>query len=126
MAKTEYTPEETRYIEKYNGTVESPGCKQNHILSRLPAPDYAPLPDLHLVDLPLQWTMSESGDHIIFALSHLRHCLTVYTLEDGSSKRNGIGWQRKLVGISIFMGGESSRGITEVQSAGKPIDSVAK
>ena len=44
-----------------------PDPTQNHILSALPAKDLERLlPDLKLVDMPLGWTLSESGDHVNF------------------------------------------------------------
>ena len=103
------------------GTVASPEPKQNHILASLPAPDYARLlPDLHLVDMPLRWTMSESGDHINFLHFPISGIVSlIYTLEDGSSSETALVGNEGLVGISIFMGGESMPSSTEVQSAGK-------
>ncbi len=87
------------------GTVASPEPKQNHILASLPAQDYARLlPDLHLVDMPLRWTMSESGDHINFLHFPISGIVSlIYTLEDGSSSETALVGNVGLVGISIFM-----------------------
>ncbi|MDO9049815.1 MAG: Crp/Fnr family transcriptional regulator [Methylobacter sp.] len=94
--------------------------KQNCILAALPAKDYERLlPDLEFVEMPLGWTMSESGDHEKFV-----HFLTsgivslIYSLEDGSSSETALVGNEGIVGISIFMGGESMPTSTEVQSAG--------
>jgi hypothetical protein len=44
-----------------------PDPKRNSMLASLPAKDYERLlPDLELVEMPLGWTMSESGDHVNF------------------------------------------------------------
>lgn len=97
-----------------------PDPKQNQILAALPTEDYKRLlPDLELVELPLGWVMSESGDHVNFL--HFPICGIVslmYTLEDGSSSEIALVGNEGMVGISIFMGGESMPTSTEVQSAG--------
>ncbi|MDD2670316.1 MAG: Crp/Fnr family transcriptional regulator, partial [Zoogloea sp.] len=84
-----------------------PDPKLNRMLASLPAKDYARLlPDLELVEMPLGWTMSESGDHV-----HYLHFPTsgivslIYSLEDGSSSETALVGNEGLVGISIFMGG---------------------
>jgi CRP-like cAMP-binding protein len=94
--------------------------KRNLILAALPAADFERLlPDLEFVPMPLGWTMSESGDHVDFL-----HFLTagivslIYDLEDGSSSEIALVGNEGLIGISIFMGGESLPSSTMVQSAG--------
>ena len=95
--------------------------KQNRILAALPAKDYERLlPDLELVDMPLGWTMSESGDHVNFLHFPISGIVSLmYSLEDGSSSETALVGNEGMVGISIFMGGESMPTSTEVQSAGK-------
>ncbi|WP_370653896.1 Crp/Fnr family transcriptional regulator [Undibacterium sp.] len=95
--------------------------KQNRILAALPAKDYERLlPDLELVDMPLGWTMSESGDHVNFLHFPISGIVSlIYSLEDGSSSETALVGNEGMVGISIFMGGESMPTSTEVQSAGK-------
>lgn len=97
-----------------------PDPKQNQILAALPAEDYARLlPDLELVELPLGWIMSESGDHVNFLHFPISGIVSlIYTLEDGSSSEIALVGNEGMVGISIFMGGESMPTSTEVQSAG--------
>ena len=104
-----------------HGPVSTPDPKQNHILASLPAKDYARLlPELVLVEMPLQWTMSESGDHVNFLHFPIAGIVSlIYTLEDGSSSETALVGNEGLVGISIFMGGESMPSSTEVQSAGQ-------
>jgi len=98
-----------------------PEPRQNRILASLPAKDYARLlPDLKLVEMPLRWTVSESGDHVNFLHFPISGIVSlIYTLEDGSSSETALVGSEGLVGISIFMGGESMPTSTEVQSAGQ-------
>lgn len=97
-----------------------PDPKQNFMLASLPAKDYARLlPDLELVEMPLGWTMSESGDHVNYLHFPTSGIVSlIYSLEDGSSSETALVGNEGLVGISIFMGGESMPTSTEVQSAG--------
>lgn len=94
--------------------------KQNRILAALPAQDYERLlPHLELVEMPLGWTLSASGDHVNFLHFPIAGVVSlIYTLEDGSSSETALVGREGLVGISIFMGGESMPTSTEVQSAG--------
>lgn len=97
-----------------------PDPKQNRILAALPAQDYERLlPDLELIEMPLGWTMSESGDHVNFLHFPTSGIVSlIYSLEDGSSSETALVGDEGMVGISIFMGGESMPTSTEVQSAG--------
>ncbi len=97
-----------------------PDPKLNHVLASLPAKDYERLlPDLELVEMPLGWTMSESGDHVNYLHFPTSGIVAlIYSLEDGSSSETALVGNEGLVGISIFMGGESMPTSTEVQSAG--------
>ncbi len=93
----------------------------NHILAALPEADYQRLlPDLQLVPLPRGWTMLESGDHV----DHIHFPISgivslIYALENGSSSQIVLVGNEGMVGISIYMGGESMPTATEVQSAGQ-------
>jgi CRP-like cAMP-binding protein len=97
-----------------------PDPKLNSILASLPAKDYERLlPDLEPVEMPLRWTMSESGDHVNYLHFPTSGVVSlIYSLEDGSSSETALVGNEGLVGISIFMGGESMPTSTEVQSAG--------
>lgn len=97
-----------------------PDPTQNRILAALPAKDLERLlPDLKLVEMPVGWTMSESGDHVNFLHFPVSGIVSlIYALEDGSSSEIALVGNEGMVGISIFMGGESMPSSTEVQSAG--------
>src|SRR5471030_1468983 len=94
--------------------------KQNHLLSALPEADYARLlPDLELTPMPLEWAVYESGDrmsYLYFPTSSIVSLL--YVMESGASAEIAVSGNEGLVGISLFMGGESTPSRAVVQSAG--------
>jgi len=94
--------------------------KQNLILSALPKVDYERLlPDLELVEMPLGWKLSESGDHVNFLHFPTSGIVSlIYDLENGASSEVALVGNEGLVGISIFMGGDSMPSSTAVQSRG--------
>lgn len=121
-----FSPEEPTVMSKAITENDSnadpkPDPKHNRILAALPAKDYERLlPDLELVDMPLGWTLSESGDHVNFLHFPISGIVSLmYVLEDGSTSETALVGNEGMVGISIFMGGESMPSSTEVQSPGK-------
>lgn len=99
---------------------ESPTPQQNHLLAALSAGMQRRLfPHLELVSLPLGKVLYESGDtlrHVYFPTNAIVSLL--YVMESGASAEISVVGNDGLIGIALFMGGEStlSRGI--VQSAG--------
>jgi CRP-like cAMP-binding protein len=93
---------------------------QNHLLAALPATDYARLlPDLELIPMPLGWAVYEAGSqmgYLYFPTTSIVSLL--YVMENGSSAEIAITGNEGLVGISLFMGGESTPSRAVVQSAG--------
>ena len=106
--------------KKMQAPLVPPDPKKNRILAALPAKDYERLlPDLELIEMALGWTLSESGDHVNFLHFPISGIVSlIYTLENGSSSETALVGNEGLVGISIFMGGESMPTSTAVQSAG--------
>jgi CRP-like cAMP-binding protein len=94
--------------------------KQNHLLAALPAADYARLlPDLELTPLALGWAVYESGGHMGFVYFPITAIISLlYVMENGASAEIAITGNEGLVGISLFMGGESTPSRAVVQSAG--------
>ena len=94
--------------------------KQNHLLAALPPTDYVRLlPDLELIPMPLGWAVYESGDkmgYVYFPTTCIISLL--YVTESGASAEIAITGNCGLVGISLFMGGESTPSRAVVQSAG--------
>jgi CRP-like cAMP-binding protein len=93
---------------------------QNDLLAALPASDYQRLlPDLELVPLPLGMAVYESGgtlDYVYFPTDCIVSLL--YVLEDGASAEIAVVGHEGLVGVALFMGGESTSSRAVVQSAG--------
>jgi CRP-like cAMP-binding protein len=94
--------------------------KQNHILDALPDVDYARLlPDLELLSLPLGTAVYESGGklgYVYFPTTSIVSLL--YVMENGASAEIAVTGNEGLVGISLFMGGETTPSRAVVQSAG--------
>jgi CRP-like cAMP-binding protein len=96
------------------------GPKQNYLLAALPALDYARLlPDLGLISMPLGWALCESGGHMEYVYFPTTSIVSMlYVMENGASGEIAVTGNEGLVGISLFMGGESTPSRTVVQSAG--------
>jgi len=94
--------------------------KQNHILAALPAEDYTRLlPELEVTPMPLGWAVYESGGHMSYVYFPTNSIVSLlYVMEDGASAEIAIVGNCGLVGISLFMGGESTPSRAVVQSAG--------
>ena len=94
--------------------------RQNQLLAALPAGELERLrPTLELTPLPLGHVLYEAGtqlQHVYFPTTCIISLL--YVMEDGHSAEIAIIGNEGIVGVALFMGGEttSSRGI--VQSAG--------
>src|SRR5471032_2261953 len=94
--------------------------KQNHLLAALPAADYTRLAaDLELTPMPLGWAVYESGGHMGYLYFPTTSIVSLlYVMESGASAEIAITGNEGLVGISLFMGGESTPSRAVVQSAG--------
>ena len=94
--------------------------KQNHLLAALSATDYARLlPDLELTAMPLGRVVYEAGGqmgYLYFPTTSIVSLL--YVMENGASAEIAITGNDGLVGISLFMGGETTPSRAVVQSAG--------
>jgi CRP-like cAMP-binding protein len=90
-------------------------------LACLPAAEWSRWsPQLEAVELPLGRVLYESG----VALSHVYFPTTaiislLYVMEDGASAEIAVVGNEGIVGVSLFMGGESTPSRAVVQSAGK-------
>lgn len=93
---------------------------QNHLFRWIPIPEWERIvPHLERVDLPLGKVLYEPGvkmGHIYFPSTAIVSLL--YALENGSSAEIAVVGCEGLVGISIFMGGDSTSSRAVVQSAG--------
>ncbi|EEG09616.1 Crp/Fnr family transcriptional regulator [Pseudogulbenkiania ferrooxidans] len=99
---------------------ETPTPQQNHLLAALPAEVLNRLiPYLELEELPLGKVLYESGDalrHVFFPTDAIVSLL--YVMESGASAEISVVGNEGLVGIAVFMGGESTPSRAIVQSAG--------
>lgn len=95
--------------------------KQNHLLAALPEAEWTRwLPQLESVALPLGKVVYESGDvqsHVYFPTTAIVSLL--YVMENGASAEIAVVGNEGVVGISLFMGGESTTSRAVVQSAGR-------
>ncbi len=95
--------------------------RSNHLLAALPEAEWQRwLPLLERVDMPLGMVMYESGrvlSHVYFPTTAIVSLL--YVMEDGASAEIAVVGNEGLVGISLFMGGDSTPSRAVVQSAGQ-------
>src|SRR5450756_3117476 len=91
--------------------------KQNHLLAALPAADYTRLtPDLELTPMPLGWAVYESGGQLSYLYFPTTSIVSLlYVMENGASAEIAVTGNEGLVGISLFMGGESTLSRAVVQ-----------
>jgi CRP-like cAMP-binding protein len=94
--------------------------KQNRLLAALSTADYARLLlDLEPIAMPLGMVLYESGGHLSFLYFPTSSIVSLlYVMESGASAEIAITGNEGLVGISLFMGGESTPSRAVVQSAG--------
>ena len=94
--------------------------RKNQLLAALPAAEWQRWqPLLEATELPLGHVMYESGrtlGHVYFPTTAIVSLL--YVMEDGASAEIAVVGNEGLVGISLFMGGESTPSRAVVQSAG--------
>jgi CRP-like cAMP-binding protein len=94
--------------------------KQNRLLAALPATDLLRLlPHLERVLLPLGAVIYESGGeqaHVYFPASGIVSLL--YVMKDGAAAEIAVVGNEGVVGIALFMGGQTTPSRAVVQSAG--------
>ena len=102
--------------------------RQNKVLGALhPAERERIFPHLQLVPMPLGKIVYESGDalrHVYFPADCIVSLL--YVMRDGASAEISVVGNEGLVGVALFMGGETTPSRAIVQSAGKAYRLIAK
>jgi CRP-like cAMP-binding protein len=92
----------------------------NHLLAAMPPSDRERIaPYATLIELPLGQVIYESGgrlEYVYFPTTAIVSLL--YVMEDGASAEIAIVGNEGLVGIALFMGGETTPSRAVVQSAG--------
>ena len=94
--------------------------QQNHLLAALPPAEFARLsPQLELVSMRLGEVLYESGSrmaHVYFPTTSIVSLL--HMLENGASAEIAVVGNEGILGISLFMGGETTPSRAVVQSSG--------
>ena len=95
--------------------------KENRLLAAMPGADYHALaPSLEHVAMPLGEAVYESGGpqgYVYFPTDSIVSLL--YVLADGATAEIAVTGNEGLVGIALFMGGETTPSRAVVQSAGE-------
>jgi CRP-like cAMP-binding protein len=108
--------------------LESAEPRNNFLLAALPDPEWERWqPLLEQVEMPLGQVLYESGatlTHVYFPTTAIVSLL--YVMENGASAEIAVVGNEGLVGISLFMGGESTPSRAVVQSAGQGLRLQAK
>jgi len=98
----------------------STGARKNLLLAALPDNEWQRWqPQLESVTMPLGQVVYESGatlSHVYFPTTAIVSLL--YVMENGASAEIAVVGHEGIVGISLFMGGESTSSRAVVQSAG--------
>ena len=93
---------------------------QNHLLDALPASDYERLAShLELIPMGLGDVLYESGSHLRYVYFPTTSIISLlYVMEDGASAEIAIVGNEGILGISLFMGGDTTPSSAVVQTAG--------
>lgn len=98
-----------------------PDPRNNKLLAALPEAEWQILlPQLERVELPLAKVICEPGcilNHVYFPTTAIISIL--YVMENGDSTEISVVGNEGVIGISLFLGGESTTTRTVVQSAGE-------
>jgi CRP-like cAMP-binding protein len=98
----------------------SPSPKENRLLAALPDAEWQRwLAQFEAVEMPLGQVLYEPGttlSHVYFPTTAIVSLL--YVMENGASAEIAVVGNEGVVGISLFMGGESTPSRAVVQSAG--------
>jgi hypothetical protein len=100
---------------------ESHNPRQNHLLAALPVSEWDRItPDLELTQLHLGEVLYESGNE----LQHVHFPTTggivslLYVMADGASAEIAVVGDEGIIGVALFMGGETMPNRAVVQSGG--------
>jgi CRP-like cAMP-binding protein len=94
--------------------------KQNHLLASLPVEIFERIfPHLELISMPLGEVLYESGGQLQYVYFPTTAIVSLhYLLESGASAEiSGVG-NEGVLGISLFMGGNTTPSLATVQTAG--------
>ena len=94
--------------------------RQNHLLAALPPPEFERFrPHLEVTRLALGQVLYESGAELRYVYFPTDSIISLlYVLADGASAEIAVVGNDGLIGIALFMGGETTPNRAVVQSAG--------
>jgi CRP-like cAMP-binding protein len=94
--------------------------RQNHLLRALPAEESDRLlPHLELVAMPLGKVLYESGSQLRYVYFPTTSIVSLlYVMADGASAEIAVVGNEGMVGVALFMGGETTPSRALVQSGG--------
>lgn len=94
--------------------------RKNHLLDALTKFDLSRFSnDLELIDMPLGQVLYESGEKLKYVYFPTTSIISLlYVMENGSSAEIAVVGNEGILGISLFMGGETTPSRAVIQSAG--------
>lgn len=101
---------------------------QNHLLAALSEEEFTRLlPNLQAVSLSLGQVIYESGERMEYVYFPTTAIISLlYIMENGATAEIGVVGNDGLVGIALFMGGDTTPNRAVVQSAGRAFKMKAK
>lgn len=111
-----------------NDAAHTNQARGNHLLAALPAEAFERL-SVHLepISFALGEVVYESGGHMEYVyFPTTSHISLLYTMLDGSTAEMGLVGQEGVVGIALFMGGETTPNRAMVQGGGLAFRMKAK
>ncbi len=104
-----------------SSTIVGKDLEGNRLLSALPPDAYERLrPHLEPINFTLGEVVYESGGHMRYVyFPTTSHVSLLYTMIDGSTAEMGLVGQEGVVGIALFMGGETTPNRAMVQGGGE-------
>jgi CRP-like cAMP-binding protein len=95
--------------------------RQNHLLRALPVEESERIfPQLELVPMPLGEVLYESGSQLRYVYFPTTSIVSLlYVMEDGASAEIAVVGNEGMVGVALFMGGETTPSRALVQSGGQ-------
>jgi CRP-like cAMP-binding protein len=107
---------------------ESLAAPQNQLLGALSSAERARLePHLELIQMPLGRVIYEPGDMLAYVYFPIDSIVSLlYVMADGASAEISVVGNDGIIGIALFMGGETTPSRAIVQSAGKAYRLIGK
>ena len=101
-------------------TANTNDASKNHLLAALPADEFARVkPKLEQLSYKLGDVLYESGDRIDYVYFPTTMIISMlYVMENGATAEIGIVGNDGLIGVSLFMGGDTTTSRAIIQSAG--------